>query len=76
MSFCCQSPATSETEWLYVDVDSYNIVNVYKPPPTRLQASHLTVFAHLVLYAGNFNCPHVIWGIEPAVSMESALLLG
>ena len=53
-----QSPATSETEWLCVDVDGYRIVNVYKPPPTRLQASDLPVFLHHVLYAGDFNCPY------------------
>ena len=56
-----QSPATSETEWLCVDVDGYRIVNVYKPPPTRLQASDLPVFPHPVLCAGDFNCPHVNW---------------
>ena len=44
-----------------MDVDGYRIVNVYKPPPTRLQASDLPVFPHLVLYAGDFNCPHVNW---------------
>ena len=54
-----QSPAASETEWLCVDVDGYRIVNVYKSPPTRLQASALPVFPHPVLYAGDFNCPHV-----------------
>ena len=32
-----QSPPTSDIEWLCVDVDGYIIVNVYKPPPTRLQ---------------------------------------
>ena len=26
-----QSPLTSETEWLCVDVDGYKIVNIYKP---------------------------------------------
>ena len=57
-----QSPATSETEWLCVDVDGYRIVNVHKTPPTRLQASDLPVFPHAVLYAGNFNCPHVNCG--------------
>ena len=36
-----QSPATSETEWLCMDVDGYRIVMVYKSPPTRLQASDL-----------------------------------
>ena len=39
-----QSPTTSESEWLCMDVDVYKIVNVYKPPPTRLQASDLPVF--------------------------------
>ena len=44
-----------------VDVGGYGIVNVYKPPPTRLQASDLPVFPHPVLYAGDFNCPDVNW---------------
>ena len=57
-----QSRTTPETEWLCVDVDGYRIVNVYKPPPTRLQASHLPMFLHPVLYAGDVNCPHVNWG--------------
>ena len=29
--FVDQSPTTSETKWLCVDVDGYGIVNVYKP---------------------------------------------
>ena len=41
------------------DFDGYRIVNVYKPPPTRLKPSDFPVFPHPVLYAGNFNCPHV-----------------
>ena len=53
-----QSSPTSEIEWLCVDVDGYNIINVYKPPPTRLQASNLPVFPHPCLYAGDFNSPH------------------
>ena len=57
-----QSPAKLETEWLCVDVNGYRIVNVYKSPPTRLQASDLPVFPHHVFYAGDFNCPHVNWG--------------
>ena len=39
-----QSPPTSEIEWLCVDVDGYKIVNVYKPPPTRLRTLDLPVF--------------------------------
>ena len=57
-----QSPTTSETEWLCVDVDCYKIVNIYKPPPTRLQVSDLPVFTHPCLYSGDFNCPQVDWG--------------
>ena len=41
-----QSPPKSEIEWLCVDVDSYKIVNVYKPPPTRLRTLDLPVFPH------------------------------
>ena len=44
-----QSPPTSEIEWLCVDVDSYKIVNVYKPPPTRLRTLDLPVFPHLFI---------------------------
>ena len=43
-----QSPLTSEIEWLCVGVDGYKIVNVYKPPPTRLQTLDLPVFPHPV----------------------------
>ena len=57
-----QSPLTSEIEWVCVDVDNYKIVNVYKPPPTRMQASDLPAFPHPCLYAGDFNCHHVDWG--------------
>ena len=45
-----------------MDVDDYGIINVYKPPPTRLQASDLPALPRPVLYAGDFNCPHVNWG--------------
>ena len=45
-----------------MDIDGYRVVNVYKPPPTRLQASQLSMFSHPVFYAGDFNCPHVNWG--------------
>ena len=44
--------------------DGYKIVNVYKPPPTRLQSLDLSVFSYSCLYAGNFNCRHVDWGCD------------
>ena len=59
-----QYPTASETEWLCVDVDGYKIVNVYKPPPIRLQVFDLPVFPQLCLYAGDFNCQHVDWGYD------------
>ena len=57
-----QSPPTSKTERLCVDVDGYKIINVYKPPLIHL--SDLPVFSHPCLYAGNFNCLHVDWGYD------------
>ena len=57
-----QSPLTSEIEWLCVDVDGYKIINVYKPPPTRLRTLDLPVYPHPCLYPGNFNCRHADWG--------------
>ena len=67
-----QSPMTSETEWLCVDVDGYKIVNIYKPPPTRLQVSDLPVFPHPCLYAGDFNSPPLTGATIAATLMESA----
>ena len=59
-----QSPPTSEIEWLCVDVDGYKIVNVYKPPPTRLRTLDRSVFPHPCLYAGDFNCRHADWSYD------------
>ena len=58
-----------------VDVDGYKIVNVYKPPPTQLQAPHFPVFLHPCLYAGDFNCPHAEWGYD-ANSLDGECLAG
>ena len=70
-----QSPPTSETEWLCVDVNGCKIVNVYKPSPIRLQVSDLLVFSHSCLYAGDFNCQHVDWGCN-ANSADGECLVG
>ena len=59
-----QSPPTSETEWLCIDVDGYMIVSVYKPPLIHLQVSDHPVFPHPRLYVGDFNCQHVDWGYD------------
>ena len=67
-----QSPTTSETEWLCMDVDGYKIVNIFKPPPTRLQVSDLPVFTHPCLYVGDFNRPMSTGVITPTARMETA----
>ena len=59
-----KSPPTLEIECLCVNVDGYKIVNVYKPPPTRLQSLDLLVFLHPCLYADDFNCRHAHWGYD------------
>ena len=43
-----QFPPTSKIKWLCVDVDGYKIINVYKPPPTRLQSLDFPVFLSLM----------------------------
>ena len=70
-----QSLATSETEWFCVDVVGCRIVNVYKPPPTRLQASDLPVFLHTLSLLAILIVHISTEVIGPAVPMESALLL-
>ena len=59
-----QSPPTLDIEWPCVDVDGYKIVNVYKPPPTRLQSLDLPVFPHPCLSAGDFNRRYADWGYD------------
>ena len=69
-----QSPPTSEIEWLCVDVDGYKIVNVYKPPPTRLRTLDLPVFPHPCLHV--FNCRHAAGVTMTTVRTVSAWLAG
>ena len=71
-----QSPPTSEIKWLCVDVDGYKIVNVYKPPPTRLRTLDLPVYPNPCLYAGDFNCRHADWVTMTTVRTVSAWLVG
>ena len=52
-----------------VDVNGYKIVNVYKPPQTRLRSLHLIMFPHPCLYVGDSNYPHIVihtadWGFH------------
>ena len=75
-TFLDQSPSKLEIEWLCMYVDGYKIVNVYKPPPTRLRSLDLPVFPHPCLYDGNFNCCHVDWSYDNNVRTVSAWLAG
>ena len=38
------------------------IINVYKPPPTRLTRKSLPVFKHPCIYTDDLNCHHTEWG--------------
>ena len=71
-----QSPTTSETEWLCMEVDGYRIVNVYKPTPVRLQVSNLPVRVVILIVLVILIVRISTGVIELAVPMESALLLG
>ena len=71
-----QSPPTSEIEWLCVDVDNYKIVNVYKPPPTRLRTLDLPVFPHPVFTLAILTVVMLIGVTMTTVRMVSAWLAG
>jgi len=68
-----QSPKQSETEWLCVDVAGYKIVNVYKPPRSRLTPTTIATFPHPSLYVGDFNCQHVNWGYNTTYPNDESL---
>ena len=57
-----KSPEQSDTEWLWVYIVGYKIVNVCKPPRSRLTPTTNPTFLHPSLYVGDFNCQHVNWG--------------
>ena len=50
------------------------MVNVYKPPPIRLQVSDLPMLPQPCLYAGDFNCQHVDWGYDANSANEKYLV--
>ena len=67
-----QSLDGSVVEWLLVDVDGAKIVNVYKPPTSRMISS-IPAFSHPCLYAGHFNCQHADWGYSTTSLDEESL---
>ena len=61
-STVARSYSNSEIEWLAIRIDGMTIVNIYKPPPTRLTPTLLPSFGNQCIYAGYFNCQHCEWG--------------
>ena len=62
-STVARSYSNSEIEWLAIRIDGMAIVNIYKPPPTRLTPTSLPSFGNQCIYAGDFNCQHIEWDI-------------
>jgi len=71
-----QSPEQSETEWVCVDVAGYKIVNVYKPPRSRLTPTTIPTFPHTSLYVGVFSCQHFNWGYNYNMTSPGGESLG
>ena len=69
-----QSPDQSETEWLCVDVAGYKIVNVHKPPRSRLTPTTIPTFPNPSLYIGDCNCQHINWDYNIPRRREPGLL--
>ena len=52
----------SDIEWRCINVEGYNIINIYKPPPLQMTLTSLPDFDTPCIYAGDFNCQHTDWG--------------
>ena len=57
-----QSLNDSDIKWLCVDICSFKVINICKPPPSQMTLTSTPMFSHLCLYAGDFNCQHTNWG--------------
>ncbi|TKS82867.1 hypothetical protein D9C73_016976 [Collichthys lucidus] len=57
-----QSPEGAEIEWIATKVQNTTIVNIYKPPPSRLIPSSRLDVPAPTGYAGDFNSHHTDWG--------------
>ena len=71
-----QSPPTLEIEWVCVDVDNYKIVNVYKPPSTRMQASDLPAFPIPASMLATSTATMLTGAIIITIQMVNAWLAG
>ena len=72
-STVARSHSNSEIEWLAIRIEDMTIVNIYKPPPTRLTPTSLPSFGNQCIYAGDFNCQHSEWGYHMCSADGDAL---
>ena len=72
---CCALVQTSnnqdDLQWIATRLDEVTIVNVYKPP--RSPFTDLPIFNHPVIYSGDFNCQHEMWGYSQSTQDGSKL---
>ena len=57
-----QCSDAAEVEWIATKVQETTVVNVYKPPPSRLEQASLPDAPAPAVYAGDFNCWLTDWG--------------
>ena len=59
-----QSTGDAAVEWITTTVAETTIVNIYKPPPNRLEQTSLPDVPAPAIYAGDFNSHHIDWGYK------------
>lgn len=69
-----QSPEGAAIEWLSTKVHDITIINIYKPPPSRLVPSSLPDTPAPAVYAGDFNSHHIDWGYSKSNSDGDVLV--
>ena len=55
-------PENSQLEWTATEMEGVTIINVYKPPSTKMDTIALPYFSHPCIYAGDFNYHRTTWG--------------
>jgi len=66
-----QSTEQSETQWLCVDVAGHKIINVYKPPSSRLTPTAIPTFPHPSLYAAVSLPRGDFWRLTPQTKLQA-----
>ena len=51
----------SDIDWQCINVESYSIINICKPPPSQKTLTLLLVFDTPCIYADDFNCQDTHW---------------